>query len=109
MEDLERAFPISRPSCGSGVAIEALLWVFLGGWVACYFAAHRGSESPPRYCGSFADRGSLISLAVSPPPVATGTSGAGLFAIEVCGYSVTSNHLHLRAPQSPGQRRAMVR
>ena len=30
-----------------GVAIEALLWAFLGGWVACYFAAHRGSESHP--------------------------------------------------------------
>ncbi len=38
-----------------GVAMEALLWAYLGGWVACYFAASRGRE---------ADR------VVAPPPAA---------------------------------------
>jgi hypothetical protein len=32
-------------------------------------------RKPPSYCGSLADRGGLVSRAVSPPPVATGTIG----------------------------------
>ena len=31
-----------------GVAIEALLWAFLGGWVACYFASTRDREGVPQ-------------------------------------------------------------
>jgi hypothetical protein len=31
-----------------GVAIEALLWAFLGGWVACYFALRRDREDVPQ-------------------------------------------------------------
>jgi hypothetical protein len=29
-----------------GMAMEALLWAFLGGWVACYFASGRDREGP---------------------------------------------------------------
>jgi hypothetical protein len=35
-----------------GVAIEALLWAFLGGWVACYFASGNREESRPQAAGT---------------------------------------------------------
>jgi hypothetical protein len=35
-----------------GLMMEALLWAFLGGWVACYFASGRDRESPTRVAGS---------------------------------------------------------
>jgi hypothetical protein len=35
-----------------GVAIEALLWAFLGGWVACYFASGNREESRPQATGA---------------------------------------------------------
>jgi hypothetical protein len=35
-----------------GVAIEALLWAFLGGWVACYFASENREESRPQPAGA---------------------------------------------------------
>jgi hypothetical protein len=28
-----------------GLAMEPLIWAFLGGWVACYFASGREQES----------------------------------------------------------------
>jgi hypothetical protein len=31
-----------------GIAIEALLWAFIGGWVACYFASGREEENRSR-------------------------------------------------------------
>jgi hypothetical protein len=31
-----------------GIAIEALIWAFLGGWVACYFASGRQDETRAR-------------------------------------------------------------
>jgi hypothetical protein len=31
-----------------GLAMEALLWAYLGGWVACYFASGRDRASPPQ-------------------------------------------------------------
>jgi hypothetical protein len=42
-----------------GMAMEALLWAFLGGWVACYFASGRGEERQSR------------------PSAPSGTAGAG--------------------------------
>jgi hypothetical protein len=35
-----------------GVAIEALLWAFLGGWVARYFASENHEESHPQAAGT---------------------------------------------------------
>ena len=35
-----------------GAAIEALLWAFLGGWVARYFASGNREESHPRAAGA---------------------------------------------------------
>jgi hypothetical protein len=35
-----------------GLAMEALLWAFLGGWVACYFASGRDRGSHPHGAGS---------------------------------------------------------
>jgi len=35
-----------------GVAIEALLWAFLGGWVARYFASGNREESRPQAAGT---------------------------------------------------------
>jgi len=34
-----------------GLAMEALLWAFLGGWVACYFASGRDGVSSPYVAG----------------------------------------------------------
>jgi hypothetical protein len=34
-----------------GVAIEALLWAYFGGWVACYFASGNREESRPQTAG----------------------------------------------------------
>jgi len=34
-----------------GLAMEALLWAFLGGWVACYFASGRDEGSNPHGAG----------------------------------------------------------
>jgi hypothetical protein len=35
-----------------GLAMEALLWAFLGGWVACYFASGRDREETPQVATS---------------------------------------------------------
>jgi len=34
-----------------GLAMEALLWAFLGGWVACYFASGRDGGNNPHVAG----------------------------------------------------------
>jgi hypothetical protein len=56
-----------------GSAIEALLWAFLGGWVACYFAS--GQEQAPRPARA-AGAASVDSSERRGPEVAH-TGGAG--------------------------------
>jgi hypothetical protein len=31
-----------------GIALEALLWAFAGGWVACFFASRTARENAPQ-------------------------------------------------------------
>ena len=46
-----RGSKISQNFVRIGLAMEALLWAFLGGWAACYFASGRDEASNSHAAG----------------------------------------------------------